>query len=123
MPIYIKAGSIIPMGPPIQYVGEKPAGPVTLYVYAGADGEFTLYEDEGVNYNYENGAYSKIPINYHDSSKTVVIGSRQGSFQGMVQERIFHVVFMRKDDPKPLDFSTRPDHTVTYNGAELKIGL
>ncbi|MCK4747345.1 MAG: DUF5110 domain-containing protein, partial [Bacteroidales bacterium] len=123
MPVYVRAGSIIPCGPEIQYVGEKPGEPITLYIYSGADGEFTLYEDEGVNYNYENGAFSEIRISYDDELKTVVIGGRQGSFQGMMQERVFHMVFVEKDHPKPFDFSVTPDQSVTYTGDELKIGF
>ena len=123
IPIYVRAGSIIPSGPEIQYVDEKPEDPVTLHVYGGADGEFTLYEDEGINYNYEDGAYSKIQIRYLDNSKTMVIGERQGSYEGMQTERVFHVVYMEPDHPQRLDFSATPETSVVYSGNELTIGF
>ncbi len=123
LPIHVKAGSIIPMGPAIQYVGEKPGDPISLYVYEGADGEFTLYEDEGLNYNYEKGAFSKIRFTYNDQTRTLVIGAREGSFEGMVNQRVFNVVFQRKEQPKPLDFALQSDHSVTYSGNEITIKL
>jgi alpha-D-xyloside xylohydrolase len=123
IPIYVRAGSIIPFGPDIQFVGEKPEAPVTFYIYGGADGKFTLYEDEGLNYNYEKGAFSKIPVFYEDASKTVVIGPREGSFDGMMNEREFRVVYIHKEQPKPLDFKVPPDQEITYNGTEITIKL
>jgi len=123
MPIYVRAGAIIPMGPEIQYVGEKPTAPVTLYVYAGADAEFTLYEDEGVNYNYEEGAFSKIRFSYNDDSKTIVIDEREGEYEGMVQERVFNLVYVNKEAPQPYDSLTVPGQSVTYLGKELQLQL
>jgi alpha-D-xyloside xylohydrolase len=84
MPVFVKAGSIVPTGPDVQYTDEKPADVITLFVYAGKDGSFNLYEDEGTNYNYEQGKYSIIPITYNDQTKTLAIGKRQGSFTGML---------------------------------------
>ncbi|RYE04264.1 MAG: DUF5110 domain-containing protein, partial [Sphingobacteriaceae bacterium] len=104
MPVFVKEGSIIPVGPEIQYVGEKPAAPITLYVYAGKDASFDLYEDEGTNYNYEKGAFSNISINYNENSKTVTIGDRKGTFSGMVANRVFNVVVISKNQPKALNF-------------------
>jgi len=123
MPIYVRAGSIIPYGPEIQYVGEKPGEPLIFYVYDGADGEFTLYEDEGINYNYEKGAYSKIRLTYNEESKSLVIGNREGSYEGMVQERMFHVVFVNRENPKALDLTASFDHKVLYHGDEISIGF
>lgn len=123
MPIYVKAGAIIPFGPEIQYVNEKPEDPIIIYVYEGEDGRFTLYEDEGQNYNYEKGAYSMIPFSYQDETKTLVIGNRQGAYEGMKKERMFHVVFVEKDHPRPLALSEAPDHKVDYTGSELEIAL
>ena len=71
MPVFVKAGSIIPFGPELQYTSEKPADTITLYVYTGADASFNLYEDEGTNYNYEKGAFSVIPIKYNEAIKTL----------------------------------------------------
>ena len=78
-------------GEDIQYTDEKPADHIRLYVYQGADGEFTLYEDEGVNYNYEKGMYAMIPMEYDDETRTLTIGERKGSFPGMLEERTFTV--------------------------------
>ena len=121
MPIYVRAGSIIPYGPDIQYVGEKPNEPITIYVYEGADGEFTLYEDEGLNYNYEQGAFAKIRFSYSDASKSLVIGDREGSFEGMVKERSIQVVYVEKEDPQALDLAAPYDQKVLYQGKEISL--
>ncbi len=121
MPIYIKAGSIIPYGPEIQYVGEKPEEHLTIYVYAGADGEFTLYEDEGLNYNYEQGASSKIEFRYNEKSSRLVIAKREGTYEGMAKEREFQVIFVEREHPKPLDLSASFNHKVLYKGSEISL--
>ena len=123
MPIHVKAGSILPFGPDIQYVGEKPGAPITLYIYGGADAAFTLYEDEGLNYNYEKGAFSKISISYREASKTLVIGPREGTFEGMVNEREFRVVLVERGLPRPLGPEARPDQIISYSGTEIIITL
>ena len=122
MPVYVREGSIIPFGPEIQYSDEKPASQITLYVYAGADGTFQLYEDEGTNYNYERGKYATIDISYDDASRTVNFGKRQGSFNGMLKSRTFNIVYVTKDNPKPLDFNAA-GKTVTYSGKALSVRL
>ena len=92
MPLYVRAGSIVPFGPQIQWSDEKPADVIDLYVYQGADGEFTLYEDENVNYNYEKGAYSMIGFTYSEADRTLTIAERKGEFPGMLKERVFNVI-------------------------------
>ena len=92
VPMFVRAGSIVPMGPEMQYVGEKSWNELELRVYPGADGQFTLYEDEGDNYNYERGAYSTINIKWNERARTLTIGERQGTFKGMLQQRRFTVV-------------------------------
>ncbi len=121
IPIYARAGSIIPTGPEIQYTGEKPADPISLHVYAGADGGFTLYEDDGLTYNYEHGAFARIPIRWDDAKHTLTLGEREGSFKGMLKERTFNVVLITKD--KPAGFSATPttEHSVKYNGKSVQI--
>ena len=121
MPLFVKEGSIVPIGEPIQYASEKPAAPITIYVYTGKNASFTLYEDEGTNYNYEKGQYTTIPFVYDDKSKELTIGERKGDFDGMVKERTFHIVFVGKDTPKGFDTNPVPDKTVQYNGTQLKI--
>ena len=92
IPVHVRAGSIVPFGPELQYTDEKPADPITLFVYAGSDGAFTLYEDDGVSHDYEKGAFATIPLRWHDASRTLTIGKRQGSFPGMLARRTFQVV-------------------------------
>ena len=115
MPLYVRAGSIIPFGPEMEWSDEKPADQIRLYVYAGADADFTLYEDDGLTYGYEKGAYCTIPIHWDEDSHTLTFGSRNGSFPGMIGERSFNVVVVDKADPSPYN----PDadgRTVRYSG-------
>ena len=115
MPLFASAGSIIPYGPERMYSDEKQAEEITLFVYAGKDGSFTLYEDEGVNYNYEKGEYANISFVYNDVDKTLEIGDRQGDFVGMLKERVFNIVYVNESAPKTLDFETT-GIIVKYNG-------
>ena len=92
VPMFVRAGSILPLGPEMQYVGEKAWDNLEIRVYPGADGSFTLYEDEGDNYNYEKGAYSTINIIWNERARTLTIGERQGRFNGMLQQRHFTIV-------------------------------
>ncbi len=89
MPLYVRAGSIVPMGPDMQWSDEKPADPLTLVLYPGADAHFVLYEDEDVNYNYEKGSFATISFDWDESSRTFTVGRRQGSFPGMLEHRTF----------------------------------
>ena len=122
MPLFASAGSIIPYGPEMMYSNEKQAEEITLYVYAGKDGSFTLYEDEGVNYNYENGEFANITFIFNDADKTLEIGDRQGDFAGMLKERTFNIVYVNESNPVALDFDTE-GIVVEYNGVEQTISL
>ena len=121
MPVFVKAGSILPTGPELQYTDEKPADEITLHVYTGADGSFSLYEDEGTNYNYEKGAFSIIPVQYHESTSTLTIGNRQGSFKGMLKKRKFHIVWIGKNKPYGMDSKTKVDATINYTGKAITV--
>lgn len=123
MPVYVRAGSIVPLGPDLQYTNEKPADPVTLYVYAGADGAFTLYEDQGTTNDYENSAFSEIPLQWNDAMKTLTIGDRKGTFTGMLSSRTFQVVRIAAGTPVGYPATTTPDKTVTYTGASMAVTL
>jgi len=123
LPLYVPAGSILPMGPDIQFTDEKPADPITLIVYTGGDGQFTLYEDEGTNYDYEHGEYSLIPIRYDDRTKTLTIGNREGTFDGMLEQRTFRVVWVYSGKSVDASSTLRPDREVQYNGKEVNIVL
>lgn len=111
-PLYVKAGSILPLGPDMQYSGEKPWDELTLNVYPGADGEFVLYEDEGDNYNYLEGHYTEIPMKWDDKSHTLTIGARKGSYDGMLKSRKFQVV---------TPFGQTKE--VAYNGKKVSVKL
>lgn len=122
MPLFVRAGSIVPFGPEIMYTSEKQPETITLYVYAGRDGNFTLFEDEGVNYNYEKGNYANIPFTYTDQDKTLVIGEREGEFNGMLKDRKFNVVYVNQENPKALDMDAH-GMQVDYNGTSVSIQL
>ncbi len=123
MPIHVKAGSIVPTGPEIMYTDEKPADPIVLWIYAGADGQFTLYEDDGVTYSYENGDFARIPIRWNDAARTLTIAKREGSFAGMQKERTFEVVFVSKAKPVGFSFAPKADKSVRYDGTPVELKL
>lgn len=122
IPLYVRAGAIVPFGGDIQYTDEKPADPIYLYVYQGANGKFTLYEDEGVNYDYEQNKYAMIPMEYEEATKTLTIAERKGDFPGMLKERIFEVVVVNKDKPQTFDLKAQ-GVVVKYNGEKLTVKL
>ncbi len=122
MPLYLREGTILPCGPEIEYTDQKPNDRITLYVYTGQNGTFTLYEDEGVNYNYEQGAYSTIPMSYDEASRTLVIDQRQGSYEGMLQSRKFNIVVVDKNKPRAFDPDARGKE-VSYNGEKQIVKL
>ena len=121
IPLYVKAGSIIPTGPDLQYTSEKPADPITLLVYAGADGDFTLYEDDGLDYRYEKGAFSLIPIHWNNQARTLTIGDRTGSFKGMLKTRTFNVVLVTNQKPAAWGSLSAPDKTIQYTGGKTEL--
>jgi alpha-D-xyloside xylohydrolase len=123
IPVHVRAGSIVPFGPEVQWTGEKPPDPVTLFVYAGADGAFTLYEDDGLTYGYEEGAFARIPVRWTDATGTLTIGRREGSFPGMLATRTFDVVLVAEGRPVGFSFEPKADRTVRYDGAEVKVAL
>jgi alpha-D-xyloside xylohydrolase len=121
IPVYVRAGSIVPVGPDLQYTDEKPADPITLIVYTGADGRFSLYEDDGTSYGYERGEFARIPLRWDERNRTLIIGRREGSFPGMLASRRFQLVFVSSVRPVGISFEPRPDRTVRYAGEELRI--
>jgi len=123
IPLYVKAGSILPIGPKVQYATEKKWDDLEIRVYPGADGEFTLYEDENDNYNYEKGSYSTILFEWDDGKKVLTISDRQGSFPGMLKERHFNIVRVAKDKGVGMDVIGSIDKGVTYKGKKVMIKL
>ena len=122
MPLYVRAGSIVPVGPDIQYAAEKPGAPITLLVFTGSDGSFDLYEDDGVSYGYERGEFSRIPLRYDAAKGVLVIGARSGSFAGMPEERTFKVRWIKPGAKAPADLDAPADATLEYKGAEVTAG-
>ncbi len=122
IPLYFREGTIMPYGPGIEYVDQKKTDIITLYVYAGQDGAFTLYEDEGTNYNYEQGQYSTIPMRYDEDSRTLIIDDRKGGYPGMLDERTFNIVFVDKNHPKPFDPNAKGT-AITYKGKKETVKL
>lgn len=119
MPLFVKAGAIVPTTEVQQYIGEKPNAPITLVVYTGQDGAFELYEDDGLSTAYQRGAYSRIPIRYDDAGGRLTIGPRSGRFDGMVERRMFKVRFVGPG-VKSVDFDAA-DATVDYAGAPVTV--
>jgi alpha-D-xyloside xylohydrolase len=121
IPLYIRAGSIVPMGPDEEWSTQKPADPIELRIYPGANGDFTLYEDEGDTYNYEKGAYATIPIHWDDAQRSLTIGQRQGMFPGLLEHRTFRIVFVSENHGVGVNPTDEPDKTVEYSGQKIVI--
>ena len=123
LPLFVKAGSIIPMGPFLQYSTEKPADPIELRIYPGADGGFTVYEDENDNYNYEKGIYATVDFKWDDVHRQLTVGDRKGEFPGMLKERTINVVLVTRDHGTGLEITERSDEVIRYRGKEITVRL
>jgi alpha-D-xyloside xylohydrolase len=121
MPLFVRSGSIIPMGPDLQYAAEKSADHIELRVYRGADGTFTLYEDENDGYDYEKGVFATIPIAWKEATHTLTIGERKGSFPGMLQSRTIRIVFVAENHGAGIGPTEHSDKTVTYSGQTVSV--
>jgi alpha-D-xyloside xylohydrolase len=121
IPLFVKEGSIIPMGPFIQYAEEKEADPIELRIYPGNDASFTLYEDENDNYNYEKGIYATIACSWDDAKKELTIDDRKGSFPGMLTKRHFKIVLVKERHGTGEEITRNPDKVVLYDGEKLSI--
>jgi alpha-D-xyloside xylohydrolase len=120
IPLYVKAGSIIPMGPYLQYATEKAADPIEIRIYTGANAEFVLYEDENDTYNYEMGKYSTIGMSWDEAGKTFTIKDRKGNFPGMLENRTFNIVWVNGKNGTGIE-PPKQSETVRYSGKEIKI--
>jgi len=120
IPLFVKAGSVIPMGKFVQYAGEKSADTLEIRIYKGANGYFELYEDEGDNYNYEKGNYTIISLNWDDRHQRLTIGQRQGKFPGSLNERIFNIVMVDEDRGSGIQIS-KIKKQVLYTGDKIEI--
>jgi alpha-D-xyloside xylohydrolase len=113
IPVFVRAGAIVPMSPVMQYADEVRDAPYEVRVYRGADGVFPLYEDEGDNYNYERGHFSLVLLRWSEDSGELIIAAREGDFDGMVKSREFRIVFISENG--------RQSRTVVYSGEEIRV--
>ena len=121
IPLFVKAGAIVPMGPALEYTAQQLDAPLTLYVYTGSDGSFDLYEDDGVTYGYERGAFARIVLKYDDALGELSIGERVGSYPGMTSQRTINVRWLDGKQRNAIDFDAAPDTTVQYSGQAITI--
>jgi alpha-D-xyloside xylohydrolase len=119
IPLDVRAGSILPLGPVIEYAGQA-SDPIELRIYPGADGDLTLYEDEGDSYRYEKSAHATIPIHWDDAAHTLTIGDRQGSYPGMAAGHTFNVVIVSPGHGVGGDVTATPDRAIHYTGAMIE---
>jgi alpha-D-xyloside xylohydrolase len=120
IPLFVKAGSIVPMGPNIQYATES-IDPLEIRIYKGQDGAFTLYEDEGDTYNYEAGKYSLVPFTWSESTHQLTIGARTGSYTGMPTSRTFNIVWVGANHGNDVGVTATPDQVVKYDGSQVVV--
>ena len=123
IPLYVKAGSIVPMGPNIEYATQKPAGAIELRIYPGADGEFTFYEDENDNYNYENGKSSTYSFNWDNKLHQLTISARRGSFEGMIKKRLINIVLVKQGHGVNGEMAEKSDRSLIYAGKAVTVNL
>lgn len=116
IPLYVKAGAIIPIGPKVQYAGEKKWDDLEIRIYRGKNGVFVLYEDEFDNYNYEQGKYSEITFDWNDSARTLTLSDRKGNFNGMLPQRNFRIVLVEPG-------KVSPPKAIEYKGSKVMVKL
>jgi len=123
IPLFVKAGSILPVGPEVQFAAEKKWDSLEIRIYEGANGSFILYEDENDNYNYENGAYSTITFIWNDTKGTLTINDRKGSFPGMLPERKFNILKVTSGNGTGMNAVQKPNTVVDYKGKKVIVKL
>ncbi|MEJ8843643.1 TIM-barrel domain-containing protein [Lacibacter sp. H375] len=123
LPLYVKAGSIVPLGSNVQFATEKKWDSLEIRIYKGTDGNFTLYEDENDNYNYEKGMYSTIQFHWNDAKKTLTIDKQKGSFPGMLKNRVFNIVIVDSNKGNGDRLSNKYDKTINYNQNKVVINF
>ena len=124
MPLFVRAGSILPTGPAVQHTGNVSHSPLTLTVYTGADGSFSLYEDDGTSRQYLHGQYSRVPFRWDEKSRTLTLGAREGNgYAGMAGKRQIRIRWMKRGSPRALALDAKPDATVTYDGRQQTVRL
>ncbi len=122
IPLDVREGTILPMGPAIEYAGQA-TDPIELRIYAGKDGDFNLYEDEGDSYRYAQGAHSIIPIHWDNATRTLTVGARQGSYKGMAARHTFNVVVVSAGHGTGGEVTSAPDKVLAYSGEKAAARL
>lgn len=120
-PLYVRAGSIVPLSPVMQYATECPAAPYEIRIYPGADARFTLHEDDNETYAYEQGAFADMELEWHDAARKLVVGARQGAFPGLVPERELRIVLVRPGHGAGVDECAEPDRVIRYRGERVEV--
>jgi alpha-D-xyloside xylohydrolase len=121
LPLFVRAGSIVPLGPEVQYASEPSTSPVEVRIYPGRNASFTLYDDDGTSYEYEKGAFTQIPFHWDDSAKALTIGDRVGEFSGAPHSRSFTIVVVKENHGAGIGITPDPDRTVEYDGKAMTI--
>ena len=122
MPLFVRAGAIVPVGRDVQWSGEDPQGPLTIHVFPGADGAFALYEDQGEDMGYARGEFARIPLRWDDAARQLTIEAREGSFPGMAATRRIGVVVHRGGAEGPV-FEREPARWIEYDGTATELEL
>ncbi len=123
MPLYVKAGSIVPMGKLMEWATQEPEDTIELRIYTGKDASFTMYEDENDTYNYEKGSYATFSFNWNNASKTLNISSTKGRFDGMLKKRVFNVVVVDETKGITEKISSKIDKSIVYSGKDISVKL
>ncbi|MBC2670115.1 DUF5110 domain-containing protein [Novosphingobium piscinae] len=123
IPVFVRAGSIVPTGPAIQTTRQETDGPLVIHVYAGADARFELYEDDGLSMGYARGEAARIPLSWNEASQTLTIGARQGRFPGMAEKRAMSVRVYRPGQASRLDLGENPARQLVYSGQAVTVSM
>jgi len=121
MPLFVRAGAIVPVGPAIQYAAQGAGKPITLHVFTGADGRFTLHQDDGISQDYKKGSYARTPIAWDDRTGTLTIGKREGRYTGMPATQTLAVRFHGPGDAAGSTLDAAPARQVAYDGGSVTI--
>ena len=121
MPLYVRAGSIVPTGPVTQWTGEQPDAPIVLHVFTGADGSFSLYEDDGLSPGYKKGEFARVPVKWDEAKGVLTIGAREGSYPNMPGKRAVSVRFYGPGAAAAPDFSENSAISLVYKGDQLVV--
>ena len=121
IPVHVRAGTVLPLGPARQYADEPVDAPIEIRVYPGADGQYVLYDDAGEGRAYQRGESSRIPLHWNDAARTLTIGPREGRYEGMPRKLRFRLVVVGPRTGHGLDDGTGAGHTVEYSGKPVRI--